>query len=112
MKTFATIAAAAAVTLGTGAFAQSASERAIAHFNQDKTGNEVVEYYGGQTDSVTVSTRSGDALSRAFALFNAQVDGQNPASLRGTEGASGFGTNAVAVAKFADIAAENRDDDI
>jgi hypothetical protein len=107
---------AALLTLATGAAAQSGepspAERALAHFNQDRQGNEIVESRGPATEGTTVSTRSGDALSRAFERFNAQVDGQNPARLRGTQGATATGTNTLALDTLAAIAHENRDDQI
>jgi hypothetical protein len=103
---------AALLTLTAGASAQSPTEQAFAQFNQDRSGNEIVEYYGARTDGVAVSTRSGSALGQAYARFNAQVDGENPSALRGRNGASATGFNAVALDVLADIARENRDDDI
>jgi hypothetical protein len=101
------IAAAATAALAAPAAAQTAD--AIAHFNADLSGNEIVRVVGDERVTVQ-STRSG-SVAEALAHFNADVDGQNAAALAGTEGVTLPPTNALGADVFAAIARENRDDD-
>ncbi len=108
MKTLVLAAAATLMTAPAFADVSSGALGAIAHFNQDLSGNEIVRVIEG--DAAGISSRSG--LIEAQVHFNQDYDGAGDDNLRRVSGKTVYsGTPAYGAEIFAQIKAEGLDDE-